>query len=83
MVTSVVSMIGIARMSTGGASTLTRLRDRFVVWSSAAPPRKNPMNRLPLSPMKIDAGLKLKTRNDTSEPTNPAISVASATWPLT
>ena len=72
-VTSVVSMIGISSNSTGMASTASTFRrspSEAPTWfeTRVRPPRKNPRNSDPQSPMKMDAGLKLKNRNATTAP---------------
>ena len=45
-------------------------------------PSKKPTNIDPQSPIKIDAGLKLKTRNPSKAPINTAIKSRSSVCPL-
>ncbi len=70
--TRAVSKSGISSSSTGAATTestfdsvVLRLSDDKVNADSVTP-----MNRLPLSPMKIDAGGKLKTRKPSIAPSS-------------
>ena len=68
MVTTDVSTIGSSNIKAGTpiiANTLEACGSRAI--ASAA--TEKPKNKLPLSPMKIDAGGKLKTRNPNVEPT--------------
>ncbi len=46
-----------------------------------SPPTSIPMNRLPVSPMKIDAGWKLNSRNPASAPASDHASQTPSTFP--
>ena len=67
MLTKPVSRIGIKRMSTGIEIMEARLKNPVPPVCLELPEmvrqaRVKPMNRLPASPMNMEAGLKLKTR---------------------
>ena len=82
-VTKVVSNIGTKSISTGTASIATTPRDRPPIWlSNTELERKNPTNIDPQSPIKIDAGLELKTRKPSNAPTNTAYESVSFTLPF-
>ena len=81
-VTSVVSKIGMTSNSTGTASTDINPRDRPPeTCNSDVPARKKPMNIDPQSPMKMEAGLKLYTRNPSQRGAKTGNSTASGACP--
>src|SRR6187399_942986 len=76
-VTNTVSKIGINRNSTGAASAATGPEGRPLIGTDDRTAREPPRKRLPLSPMKIDAGWKLNSRKPTHAPASAMLKTKS------
>ena len=77
-VTTQVSKIGIIKIRTGVSRTAQRLRVLDISPRSAIPPRENPRNIDPQSPIKIEAGLKFNHKNPAIAPASKSGREASA-----